>query len=65
MSTDKIDPSKKEATISSTDDVVKTTKSGDVELTEKELKRVVGGATDGSLEAGIHFKYDIKGQKEG
>jgi hypothetical protein len=31
-------------------------------------KNPKGGATqkaDGSLDAGIHFKYDIKGQKEG
>ena len=44
MGTDKIDPSKKRATISSADDLVKTTKSGDVELSEEELKRVSGGA---------------------
>ena len=43
MNTDKIDPSKKDATISSTDDLVKTTKSGDVELSEEELKRVKSG----------------------
>jgi bacteriocin-like protein len=43
MSTDKIDPSKKDATISSTDDLVKTTNKGDVELSEEELKRVSGG----------------------
>ena len=43
MSTDKADPSKKDTTISSADDLVKTTKSGDVELTEEELKRVTGG----------------------
>jgi len=73
MSTDKADPSKKDATISSADDLVRTTKSGDVELTEEELKRVSGGnvnveykpqKADGSLEAGIHFKYDLKAQKE-
>jgi hypothetical protein len=44
MSTDKIDPSKKDAAISSADDLVKTTKSADVELSEEELKRVAGGA---------------------
>jgi hypothetical protein len=44
MSTDKIDPSKKDATISSADDLTKTTNKGDVELTEEELKRVSGGA---------------------
>jgi bacteriocin-like protein len=43
MSKDNIDPSNKDATISSTDDLVKTTKSGDVEMTEEELKRVSGG----------------------
>jgi bacteriocin-like protein len=41
MSTNKIDPSKKDATISSADDLVK---SGDVELSEEELKRVTGGS---------------------
>jgi bacteriocin-like protein len=42
MSTDKADPSTKDAAISSADDLVKTNK-GDVELTEEELKRVTGG----------------------
>ena len=74
MSTDKADPGKKDTTISSADDLVKTTKSGDVELTEEALKRVSGGKVnveykpqkaDGSLDAGIHFKYDLKAQKEG
>ena len=37
------DPSKKDTTISSADDLVKTTGSGNVELTEEELKRVSGG----------------------
>ena len=55
MTTDTIDPSNKDATISPADDLVKTTKSGDVELTEEELKRVSGGA--------IYLKYgDVKGQ---
>jgi len=44
MSTDKIDPSKKDTTISPNEDLVKT-KSGDVELSEEELKRVSGGLT--------------------
>ena len=75
MSTDKVDPGKKDTTISSADDLVKTTKSGEVELTEEGLKRVSGGQkvnveykpqkADGSLDAGLHFKYDIKGNKEG
>jgi hypothetical protein len=43
MSTDKSDPSKKDPQISSTDDLTKTTKSGDVELGEEELKRVSAG----------------------
>ncbi len=43
MSTDKVDPSTNDTTISSADDLVKTTKSGDVELSEEELKRVTGG----------------------
>jgi hypothetical protein len=64
MSTDKADPSKKDTIISSADDLVKTTKSGDVELTEEGLKGVSGGKRDGSLEAGLHFKYDLKAQKE-
>jgi hypothetical protein len=42
MSTDKADPSKKDATISSADDLTNTSK-GDVELSEEELKRVTGG----------------------
>lgn len=74
MSTDKADSGKKDTTISSADDLVKTTKSGEVELTEEGLKRASGGnkvnveykpqKADGSLEAGIHFKYDLKAQKE-
>ena len=44
MSTDKIDPSNKDPKISSADDLVKTTKSGDVELSEEQLKRVSGGS---------------------
>jgi hypothetical protein len=29
-------------------------------LSESDLKEVAGGAKDGSLDAGIHFKYDIR-----
>ncbi len=43
MGDDKADPSNKDPKISSADDLVKTTKSGDVELSEEELKRVTGG----------------------
>jgi len=43
MSDDKADPSNKDPKISSADDLVKTTKGGDVELSEEELKRVTGG----------------------
>ena len=47
MSNDKIDPSNKDATISSTDDLVKTTNAGKVELTEEQLNRVTGGRKAG------------------
>jgi bacteriocin-like protein len=48
MSTDNIDPSKKDTTISSADDLVKTNKA-DVELSEEELKRVSGGLKDPTI----------------
>lgn len=38
------------------------------DLAVRDAGRVKGGApmkADGSLDAGIHFKYDIKAQKEG
>jgi hypothetical protein len=65
-------PTKGKAKASSADNLVKTRRKGHVELDEKELKRVTGGTTtsykpqkaDGSLDAGIHFKYDLKAQKE-
>ena len=62
MSTDKIDQSNPKI---AADDLTKAAAGSDVELTEQELKRVVGGKADGSLDAGVHFKYDIKGNKEG
>ena len=40
---DKADPKRKETKISSADDLTKTSKNGDVELTEEELKRATGG----------------------
>jgi hypothetical protein len=40
---DKADPKKKETKISSADDLTKTSKSGDIELDEEELKRATGG----------------------
>lgn len=43
------DPTKKDPKISSADDLTKTTKKGDVELTEEELKRVSGGVNFGSI----------------
>jgi hypothetical protein len=61
-------PNKKAAKISSADNLLKTSKKGDVELDEKQLGHVSGGKpqkADGSLDVGIHFKYDIKGNKEG
>ncbi len=37
----------------------------DLELTDEDADEVAGGTTPaGSLDAGIHFKYDIKTQKE-
>jgi len=47
------DSSKKDATISSADDLVKTTKSGDVELSEEQLKQVTGG---GKQIAGVKYE---------
>jgi hypothetical protein len=46
--------------------LVQTTSEGAIELKEEELSRVTGGLkADGSLDAGVQFKYDIKGNKEG
>ena len=39
----KVEPKKKDAKISSADDMIKTSKKGDIELDEEELKRVSGG----------------------
>jgi hypothetical protein len=41
----KAEPSKKGTKISPADDLIKTGKSGDIELDEEELKRVTGGKT--------------------
>ena len=38
------EPSKKGTKISPADDLIKTSKTGDVELEEEELKRVTGGS---------------------
>jgi len=57
MSTDKIDPSKKDATISPADDLVKP---ANAELSEEELKRVTGGKSSPvlmqSCATGVHLK---------
>ncbi len=57
MSTDKIDPSKKDATISPADDLVKP---ANAELSEEELKRVTGGKSSPVLmqacATGVHLK---------
>jgi hypothetical protein len=46
----------------------------DLELRDDDAGKIAGGAdaagktvqrADGSLDAGIHFKYDLKAQKEG
>jgi bacteriocin-like protein len=59
MNTDKIDPSKKDTTISSTDDLVKP---ANAELSEEELKRVSGGVTSG---APLKVRLgDIKGESQ-
>ncbi len=50
------------------DHLTRTTGEGVIELTESELSHASGGRplrADGSLDAGVHFKYDIKGNKEG
>jgi len=61
MSPDKNDPSKKDATISSADDLVKTSKSGDVELSEEELKRVTGGKlVQDAVSGNLSQKVDVK-----
>ena len=57
MSADKIDPSNKDATISSADDLTKTTNKGDVELSEEELKRVSGGSLSLNF-AKVQIKYN-------
>jgi hypothetical protein len=46
---DKADPKRKKAKISPADDLVKTSKSGDIELDEEELKRVSGGTLKAQL----------------
>jgi hypothetical protein len=38
-------PKKKDTKISSADELIKTGKTGDIELDEEELKRVSGGVT--------------------
>jgi len=43
-------------------------KRGTKDLTARTARGVKGGVqnkADGSLDAGLHFKYDIKGNKEG
>ena len=56
-------PNKKATKISPADNLLKTSKKGVVELDEKQLSHVSGGEpqkADGSLDAGMHFKYDIR-----
>jgi bacteriocin-like protein len=58
MSTDKVDPSKKDPQISSADDLTKTTNKSDVELSEEELKRVSGGLKfAGNVTSATHEKW--------
>jgi hypothetical protein len=52
MGTDKPVPKskvKKDKKISSADDLIKTGKSGDIELDEEALKRVAGGSIDDKM----------------
>jgi hypothetical protein len=49
MSNDKIDPSSRDPKVSSADDLTKTSKKGDVELTEEELNKVAGGRSSGTI----------------
>jgi hypothetical protein len=46
MSTDKKTETPKQPPKTPTDELAKTKKKGDVELTEEELKRTTGGAVD-------------------
>jgi hypothetical protein len=45
----KIEPHTKKSKISSADDLVKTSKSGDIELDEQDLKQVTGGKSISTL----------------
>ena len=45
----KAEPSKKGTKISSADELIKTGKSGDIELDEEALKRVAGGSIDDKM----------------
>jgi len=47
------------------DALLQTTAEGAAEMSETQMKKVAGGhKASGSLDANIHFKYDIKAQKE-
>jgi len=57
---------RKPATMNRKSTSVKTSSgsSAHKDLSPRNAERVKGGR-DGSLDAGVFFKYDIKGQKEG
>ena len=58
------DSKKKKADGRSKSDRPKIDESGK-KLTAEELENVAGGqSASGQLDAGIHFKYDLKAQKE-
>ncbi len=61
MSNDKIDPSNKDATISSTDDVTKTANKSDAELSEEQLKRVSGGFVTFDLTQSLTTSHTVSG----
>jgi len=58
MTTDKIDPSKRDTTISFADDLTKTTNKS-AELSEEELKRASGGR---SYEYEHHYGLNVTGK---
>jgi hypothetical protein len=52
----KVEPKKKDTKISSADDMIKTSKKGDIELDEEELKRVSGGAGIAFAKVEVDYK---------
>jgi hypothetical protein len=57
MSADNTEQNKKDATISSTDDLVKTGESGHVQLSGEEMKRVTGGSLILQRKSSSHHRW--------